>query len=382
LIKSFLAIFRLSGFDMSSAKYSIYPSFRVRVISHFLAWVFIFALFVITSRALFKTDPAAPPVLIYSVLILLMILLNHYMLSSLQIYHTTKLKRWLLIAAGIVCLYVCSALVTISSLKLIAAHFPEYEFFSVQSKRRGLKTFGDIFSYSTFVWVLTVVIFYNLLLLFIKFAKNSYESNVNNTLLVSENMRLELDFLRSQIQPHFLFNTLNNIYGLVLDNQRASTSILKLSDLLRFSLYESKSSYITLKRENEFLAGYIDLEQMRHHKRTEINYDCKGIENDQLKIAPLLLVNFIENAFKHGINASLGSAWVNIKLETVGNVISFTIENSKPENDDAEKTTVAKGGLGLMNTKRRLDLIYPDQHSLTIKETEKTYFVQLNISAS
>lgn len=367
---------------MRTAKYSLYPNPRVRILSHVVAWISIFSLFLVTSKALFRADLTAPPVILYSVIVLFVILFNHYFLSVTRISSANALGKWAFFAGKLLLLYVFSAVVTIGALKILADGYPGYPVFRTHSNHRNFHHLTDVFSYETFIWVTTVVIFYNLTLFFVKFAKSAYETNMENVLLTTENVHLELDFLRSQIQPHFLFNTLNNIYGLVLNNSRASDSILKLSDLLRFSLYESKSPKITLKRESEFLADYINLEQMRHHKRVTITYDCKEIEDDQQLIAPLLLVNFIENAFKHGINASIGEAWVRIFIKTKDGLITFTVENSKPADEISYDDQMVKEGLGLANTRRRLDLIYPDKHKLIIEETETRYVVQLFIYTS
>lgn len=367
------------AYNLMTKKFSGFPDFRIRILLHCLAWTFIFALFILTSKSLFRTEITAPPVFLYSMVIVLIIFFNHYYLSVASLPAVSLKWGWARLILEIFILYIFSAAVAISSLQILANRYPAYHSFRAQSERRKIEHFSDLFSYPVFTWVLTVVIFYNLLLLFIKIAKSAYETNIKNALLVSENMSLELNFLRSQIQPHFLFNTLNNIYGLVLDNRQASESILKLSDLLRFSLYESKAPNLSLKRESDFLADYINLEQMRHNRRVTIAYDFLNIENDRLPIAPLLLVNFIENAFKHGVNSSIDKCWVKICLFTKGNLITFIVENSKP---DETGVPVKQEGLGLVNTRRRLELIYPDKHTLTIRETEKEYFIQLEIYAS
>lgn len=364
-----------------SGKFSFYPNVRVRVLAHLIAWVCVFSLFILTSKTLFTADATAPPVLLYSTLVLFVIFCNHYFLSLITIPSLSDKRKWGWVPFQLLAVYIFSALITVLPLEYLAYKYPEYPSFRFQSDRRFIHSFGDVFSYKTLVWVLTVIMFYNVALFLVKFAKSSYESNMNNILLRSENTSLELNFLRAQIQPHFLFNTLNNIYGLVLDNRRASDSILKLSDLLRFSLYESNAAHITLKRETEFLSDYINLEQMRHKERVNILYTFNEIEDDQKMIAPLLLVNFIENAFKHGVNASIGKAWVKINLKATEDTVTFTVENNKPD-DDYPPANHKLEGLGLVNTRRRLDLIYPGKHNLLINETDTIFFVQLNIYLS
>lgn len=372
-----------SQLDMHELKISLYPNFTVRVLSHLLAWIFVYWFFIITARTLFKAEVTTIPLILYSLVVLFVVLFNHYFLSLFTIPILPEIKKWPLIVIHCLLLYTFSAFITIKSLQLLAQLYPAYPSFKAQSDRRNFQGFMDLFSYTTFIWVITVIIFYNVILFFLKFAKSTYESNMTNVLLQAENTKLEMNFLRSQIQPHFLFNTLNNIYGQVLDNQRASDSILKLSDLLRFSLYESKNPFITLHRENEFLSDYVNLERMRHKEHVRIDYTFHHQADQEIMIAPLLLVNFIENSFKHGINAIIGESWVSISLEGQAEKIIFTIENNLPEDEPLKMESPGdSSGLGLANTHRRLDLIYPDKYDLTINKTQKTFFVQLIINLS
>ncbi|MEN5055864.1 sensor histidine kinase [Sphingobacterium kitahiroshimense] len=202
---------------------------------------------------------------------------------------------------------------------------------------------------------------------------------------------MELNFLRMQIQPHFLFNTLNNIYGMVLDNHLAANSVTKLSELLRFSLNGSKKEWIFLDEEIQFLTNYIDLERIRHRpEKVNITCNFSTLENTKIKIKPLLLVNFIENAFKHGVNASVGKSWVNIQLDVDVKSIRFYIANSKPspQGDVLSNTSIIlpdirskihHSGIGLENVRRRLELEYFERYALTIKDTEKEYIVSLTL---
>ncbi|WP_243409543.1 sensor histidine kinase [Pontibacter virosus] len=207
--------------------------------------------------------------------------------------------------------------------------------------------------------------------------KRNYEANKRNSMLQKEKTEMELNFLRAQIHPHFLFNTLNNIYGMVMENERAGQVVLKLSDLLRFSLYESSGKRIPVGREVEFLTDYINLEQIRHHNtRVAISYDFEHIENKETPIVPLLLISFVENAFKHGVNATIGKAWVHISLKHESDTILFEVENSKPA---TKKERSATAGIGIENTKRRLALLYPDKHQLNIIETADSYKVSLTL---
>lgn len=197
--------------------------------------------------------------------------------------------------------------------------------------------------------------------------------------LIKLNTDLELNFLKSQINPHFLFNTLNNIYSLSLQkSDRSPEMILKLSDLMRYMLYECNVATVSLKREIQFLEDYIALEKIRHGEKAEITFTVEG-DTENKNIPPLLLIPFVENAFKHGINAQFGNAWVHIKLklDTNATAFLFSIENNKPTLPEPKKQMT--GGIGIENAKKRLHMIYPKTHQLRIEETNNTFIVELSI---
>ena len=182
--------------------------------------------------------------------------------------------------------------------------------------------------------------------------------------------------MKSQIHPHFLFNTLNNLYRLVMDNEQAGEVVLKLADLLRFTLYESQTDAIPIKSVVEFLQNYLSLEKIRLKESLTLEYDFSQINNIENPIAPLLFINFIENAFKHGSKSSNDAFRVQIKLAETKNIVSFEISNSKPK-----KTILSDqvSGNGINNIKKRLNFLYPDRYKLEIIETPNLYKVNLNI---
>lgn len=187
--------------------------------------------------------------------------------------------------------------------------------------------------------------------------------------LKNERTKAELMFLQSQVSPHFFFNMLNNLYGWVAkDAQKAQALILKLSAMMRYSIYKGEKEIVTLKEEISFLKNYIELHKMRYHKEISIDFDVAVDENK--KIVPLLYIILLENAFKHGVENLRDDAYIKMSLTTSQNEISFTIENNY------EKTE-SSSGIGLKNLKRRLELIYPKQHKLIFSLTEKVYKGQL-----
>ncbi|WP_167370496.1 sensor histidine kinase [Chryseobacterium balustinum] len=187
--------------------------------------------------------------------------------------------------------------------------------------------------------------------------------------LKNEKTKAELMLLKSQVSPHFFFNMLNNLYGLVAkDPQKAQGLILKLSDMMRYSIYEGEKETVKIQEEIDFLKNYVELHKMRYHKLISVDFHCNIDKN--LKVAPLLFIILLENAFKHGVENLRENAYIKISLATSKNEIFFSIENNFEKTEN-------QYGIGLKNLKRRLELIYPNQHELTFSETENVYQAQL-----
>lgn len=185
----------------------------------------------------------------------------------------------------------------------------------------------------------------------------------------------QLQYLKYQVNPHFLMNTLNNIHALVdIDPERAKASIVELSKLMRYVLYEGNNRLTPLSREVQFLNNYVRLMSMRYSDNVRISLDVPEILPDSL-LPPLLLVIFVENAFKHGISYR-NKSFVEISLQPHGDRLLFSCRNSRQQKPQDENM---KGGVGLSNVRRRLDLLFPGNYTLDIKEQEDTYTVHLDI---
>ena len=185
----------------------------------------------------------------------------------------------------------------------------------------------------------------------------------------------QLQYLKYQVNPHFLMNTLNNIHALVdIDPERAKASIVELSKLMRYVLYEGNNRLTPLSREVQFLNNYVRLMSMRYSDNVRISLDVPEVLPDSL-LPPLLLVIFVENAFKHGISYRTKS-FVEISLQPHGDRLLFNCRNSRQQKPQDENM---KGGVGLSNVRRRLDLLFPGNYTLDIKEQEDTYTVHLDI---
>ncbi|MFD2514760.1 sensor histidine kinase [Pontibacter locisalis] len=189
-----------------------------------------------------------------------------------------------------------------------------------------------------------------------------------------------VDFLRSQINPHFLFNALNTLYGTALqeNSERTAQGIQMLGDMMRFMLHENLQQKILLSREIDYMLNFIELQRLRTSVSPNINIETKiqEVVSDKF-IAPMLLIPFVENAFKHGISLKHKS-WIRITLHTADNKLYFDVYNSThpKQEQDPEKD---KSGVGLVNVKQRLDLLYPKRHELIIRETAEEYFVHLTL---
>ncbi|MBK9687900.1 MAG: histidine kinase [Saprospiraceae bacterium] len=199
--------------------------------------------------------------------------------------------------------------------------------------------------------------------------------------LANQTLQSELKFLKSQINPHFLFNTLNSLYALTLKkSDLAPEIVLKLSEMMRYMLYECNEKYVSLEKEVNYVINYLDLEKLRHGKKINIHFQQSGEIRNQL-IAPLLFIPFIENCFKHGVSHQIAEAFVDIKININGQEVSVEIENSKHAVMPGAHQKKS-GGIGLVNVKRRLDLLYADAYELKITDTPTTYKVTLFLKLS
>jgi len=196
------------------------------------------------------------------------------------------------------------------------------------------------------------------------------------TEVAKEKAETELSFLKSQINPHFLFNSLNSVYFLIhKENREAREALHKFSEMLRYQLYEMNGDKIPVEREITYLKDYVALQQLRKDEKFSVQFNCPADMKGFL-IEPLLLIPFVENAFKHISHNSDNSNFVNIGLDCTHGTLLLTIDNSKGPGINQTKKN---GGIGLVNVKRRLELLYPGKHELKIEESDNTFSVKLNL---
>jgi LytS/YehU family sensor histidine kinase len=192
----------------------------------------------------------------------------------------------------------------------------------------------------------------------------------------TENLKTELAFLRSQVSPHFMFNVLNNMVALARKgSDQLEPSLIKLSSLLRYMLYETDENKVHLEKEVEYLQSYIDLQQQRFGKNVRINARFQKIETDY-SIEPMLLIPFVENAFKHGTGL-IENAEIDVEMTADKGLLSFSVRNKF--NPDSNEVKDAASGIGLANVQRRLSLLYAQKHSLLISKQDNWFIVSLQL---
>lgn len=285
---------------------------------------------------------------------------NYFMLLPLFLYQH-KIKKYVLITLlSVIIAGFCQRIINYEALSILYPDMPD---------------FGLWMPYKFLQAVLLIGVPMIILIGIISVTKMT-ELQEKTKSLENEKLQSELRYLKSQINPHFLFNTLNNIYGLSLENsKKVSKLILKLSEFLSFSLYENDKEFIPIQKEISLVKHLIDLEKSRFEDRIDLRINLPD-DADNILVPPLILVPLVENAFKHSLNNEIGKAIIEIDLMIDKKELVFTISNSKPlENLDNS----FKNGLGLENIRKRLNIIYHNNYSMEIKSTETNFKVKLII---
>lgn len=210
----------------------------------------------------------------------------------------------------------------------------------------------------------------------IKLMKHWWLKEQRNMELQNENVAAQLQLLKAQVHPHFLFNTLNNIYSYTQNTSpEASKLVMGLSDMLRYMLYETNQPTVPLSKELKMIQDYIALEKIRYSNSLEIHLDLPK-NSEGLYIAPLLLLPFVENAFKHGTSHVIEHPWISLSIEVEGNYMKMKLLNGKPLNF---RPQAEPGGIGIVNATKRLWILYPERHALEITDEEDVFIVNLRL---
>lgn len=227
-------------------------------------------------------------------------------------------------------------------------------------------TFGKLEGFIEFIALYFIIVFITVTYWIFKQIKSIIK-------LRNEKEKTELLHLKSQVNPHFFFNTLNNLYGMMKKNSKEREMVLKLSDMMRYSIYEGEKDWVTLKNELDYLQNYIELQEIRYHKKSDVQFN-HNIENPEAKVMPLLFIILLENAFKHGLENLEKDAFIHIDFTESNNNVQFVIEN----NFELQQISNQEG-IGLKNLKRRLALVYPKKHSLSFDVNNNIYKVTLSL---
>lgn len=332
----------------------------VRILQHLVFWVLSFFVFLY----LFKTGEHAEKVdYVYTLLFHVTLLPAVYLNLEWLLPKFANRKTWWLYGASLVVL-------------ILVFSWINYRFF--QSWSSGLLPDYFFISYFSLYEVALFFMIYISLTSLIKLSKSWFAVNeLQRRLLESEKekVQMELKALRAQINPHFFFNTLNNIYSMTLEkDDRLPNTVLQLSDLMRYFLYGSIGELVSLQKEISALQDYISLQKLRSRETLETTVEIQG-NADGLQIAPMLLITFVENAFKHGAKGSTGKTFVHLKININEKDLHFRLENNIGLAE--ELTATAYKGMGLENVKRRLQLLYPGNYRLQTGKEQNSFVVQL-----
>lgn len=215
------------------------------------------------------------------------------------------------------------------------------------------------------------------IILVVKYYKRWYKKQRENEMLLNENAQAELQLLKAQVHPHFLFNTLNNIYALSLDDSpKATTSVKKLSGMVHYMINEGAENFVAVSKEIKMLLDYAGLEKIRYGDRLDMKIEIKHSPDDSRLIAPLLMIPFVENCFKHGASKTMDKAFINIFIETGEQWLELKINNSMPGIEEKQNE---RKKIGLLNVQKRLQLLYPGMHELAIHSTKELFSVYMKV---
>jgi two-component system, LytTR family, sensor kinase len=366
----------------------VFSDYRpVRLKRHLLFWsiwfIYLSVTYLIPTNWIpgwnFKTP--SPHVRIYGSLVILRIMMAavfHTLLHIALVYgilyyflprYLSKNKKWIITT--------CSLILFVSFIAFLN-YFSFVLSFYVDTRVGFFKTMPGI-SYILPRWIRPILFNYPTIIGFalaIKLLKNWYIKQEETEQLAREKINAELQLLKAQVHPHFLFNTLNNIYSFIINDSPAAPAVLKkLSALLHYLIYECNQSLVNLEDELKMIKDYIDLEKIRYGMNFNMSLQIQGNVANKM-ISPLLLIPFLENSFKHGTSQVLTHPWINLDILSEDNSLHFNLSNSKPVSPG--ETLVMKG-LGLSNVKKRLAILYPGTHSLNIAEDLMSFEVALKV---
>ena len=343
--------------------------FGNRYFRHLLFWLFVWLIAPFTSNEYVNSTKEA---FIFRTVAMPIKIIATYFLIYYEIPHLLRKRRYFMF----VLYFLVSSLVFTSVYRINNIYIAETLAGYNHSKESIVEIITDV--KNTHIGYFFLVYSYAILFLILKTFRDREIQASEVEKLQKEKVQAELNFLKAQIHPHFLFNTLNNLYVLTLDkSDEAPEVVAKLSEILDYILYQCNEEKVLIAKEIELINNYMDLERLRYGNRLTIDFDCQP-HHSQEKIAPLILLSIIENAFKHGVSGTISSAVIKASLQLDRNELQFRVFNTR--NDDTlNKDESYKNGIGEKNIKRQLMLIYPNQHEWQTNILPNSYEVILKI---
>ncbi|WP_461589556.1 sensor histidine kinase [Winogradskyella sp.] len=302
--------------------------------------------------------------------VLLQFLLSVIITQLLIPFILNKKRKALFVIFTLFTIYLMQTLYSIIRINVFEVNFPE-----VYKMKPPYVLWHRMTSFFAFMNNIMWLVFPTILLVAVKY----YQNQRDILALKEQKITTELNMLKQQLNPHFLFNTLNNLYALALKKSDKTPEVIaKLSDILDYILYQCEDKYVPIDKEILLLENYIALEKVRYGRRVDVEFK-KNI-NHSLKIAPLILLTFVENAFKHGISQELGKGLIQLELLTSENEINFRSKNSKPT---GSKHTESKkmSAIGMDNIEKQLGLLYPNKYELVVNDNTKNYELELKLKS-
>ncbi len=332
-----------------------------KVLLHLVYWILIWCFM---SLLFGYGDLLNPYSLLYSSIILLIAAGVSYWIVYFLIPRYLAPGRYVLFLVYLVFTVIVSLDLELITTMLFLIFLEKFQVMDIYYSTRDIYT---LLSSTYFIVFLTVSI---------KLVEFWYYEQNRKQVAIKEKIEAELKLLKSQIHPHFLFNTLNNVYSLALQkSDLAPDAVLKLSELLDYLIYHGENDKVSLKKETDLIRNYIELENLRYGERLVIDFQTKG-DPESIHLSPLLLLPLVENSFKHGISKSRKKVRLTIKLEITGRNVDFYIENTRPLKKEKKEL---KGGTGMINLQKRLELLYQGRHSLEIRDEDTLYAVRLKL---
>jgi len=341
-----------------------------RLATHTLFWIVL--LFTTTSIASFNHGSFQDN-LITNMSVLPVQMAASYFLCYFQVPKLLLKKKYILLLLSLVVGMFVFSVVARLSIIYIAEPFIRTDF----EQETVFEVIQDL-HYLFAVFAPSVYLF-PIIMLAVKELKGRFEEKHQYNLIQKEKATSELNFLKAQIHPHFLFNTLNNLYTLTLNKSDAAPEVvIKLSDILDYMLYQCQDPKVEINKEKQLIQNYIDLELLRYGDRLDLVFNAK-IDAPETPIAPLILISLVENAFKHGASRNTVNPTVHIMMEVQKKQLKFKVFNTKLPPSETDANAIKKG-IGSTNIQRQLDLIYPNRYTLSIDDTLYSYTLTLDIS--